>query len=162
MSPQQCRSPSGSWAHRDLMFQIILCCHCLHLNMTSHYFLALWLARLYCYRLLLWLLWQSESSVSGFVQGEEAGSEEEVRAAVELRRLDGDGGSWGERWGRHAVRSTQPPQVRGQQCWVIICLQKHFLLPLTRWPITLCQPIRAQLALVSFSFQTAGPSAINN
>lgn len=48
-----------------------------------------------------------------FEQAEEAHPEEEVRPAVQLRRLRGDGGG-GERRGRHAVRSSQPPQVRGQ------------------------------------------------
>lgn len=70
-------------------------------------------------------------------QAEEAGPEEEVRAAVELRRLSGDGGG-GERRGRHAVRGSQPPQVRGQLRMLChhhnynmqnLSLQ-HFLLPL--------------------------------
>ncbi|TMS01810.1 hypothetical protein E3U43_004213, partial [Larimichthys crocea] len=41
---------------------------------------------------------------------EASGPEEEVRPAVKLRRLAGDGGG-GERRGRHAVRSSQPPQM---------------------------------------------------
>lgn len=48
-------------------------------------------------------------------QAEEAQpEEEEVRPAVKLRRLCGDGRR-GERRGRHAVRSSQPPQVRQPQ-----------------------------------------------